>query len=455
MLLLVLVLAVAPTVGLAQQPPAVGQGHENASTFLVDAPVDWPQWGRDPSFHSFSAVHDTAAPAAARGAEWSFAAGDRVVSSPAVVGERIWFGSDDGHMYCLNRTTGALLWSFATTGGAPGCVGNPCEHGLCPCGKVRSSPAVSADLSVVFGSYDFAVYKLDVAGQLLWRTPTRGAVYGPATVDRADGGGAVYIGSFDEGLYKLRGADGAVLWRAALGAHGDSGWALGRAGGAAAAAGLVFGVSNEGGLCTSWPPPDCPSPSPSPGGGSCFAFAINASTGGVVWRAPTGGPGGGGMLAAGAFIAGAWTGNLTSFDARTGSVRWSADLGGEIESHPALGPGGDVVFASAEESRALYALDRATGRELWRYTGAGEELNGSPSVTLDTVFVGSNDHFLHAVDRTTGAFKFKIKTCANVFSSAAIADDGMAYIACNTETGPTWNETGVGAVYAIDPALHQ
>ena len=35
--------------------------------------------------------------------------------------------------------------------------------------------------------------------------------------------------------------------------------------------------------------------------------------------------------------------------------------------------------------------------------------------------------------------------------SAAIADDGMVYIACNTETGPTWGR-GVGAVYAIDPA---
>ena len=413
--------------------------------------ADWPQWGRDPTFQSFSAVHDAASSGAPpRGHEWVFNAGDRVVSSPAVVGQRLWVGSDDGHLYCLNRTTGVRLWSFATTGGAPGCVGNQCEHGLCPCSKVRSSPAVSTrDLSVVFGAYDYGVYKLDVAGRLLWRTPTGGAVYGPATVDSADGD-AVYIGSFDEHLYKLRGSDGAVLWRAALGAHGDSGWALGHG----ESAGFVFGVSNEGGVCTRWPPPDCPSPSPSPGGGHCYAFALNASTGVAVWRASTGAPGGGGMLdGAGAFIAGAWTGNLTSFDVRSGAPRWSVNLGGEIESHPALGPGGDVIFASAEESRALFALERATGKELWRYDGAGATINGSPSVTLDTVFVGSNDHFLHAVDRTSGAFKFKVKTCANVFSSAAVSDDGMAYIACNTETGPTW-ERGVGAVYAVNPALH-
>ena len=34
------------------------------------------------------------------------------------------------------------------------------------------------------------------------------------------------------------------------------------------AGGLVYGVSNEGGVCTSWPPPDCPAPAggASPGG---------------------------------------------------------------------------------------------------------------------------------------------------------------------------------------------
>ena len=63
-------------------------------------------------------------------------------------------------------------------------------------------------------------------------------------------------------------------------------------------------------------------------------------------------------------------------------------------------------------------------------------------------------HLQTAVDRATGAFKWKFKTCNNVFSSAALADDGTVFIACNTETGPSWQEKGIGAVYRINPSRH-
>ena len=236
---------------------------------------------------------------------------------------------------------------------------------------------------------------------------------------------------------------------AALGAHGDSGWAL------ASTSDAVFGVSNEGGECTSWPPPDCPSPAPSRGGGECYAFGLNATSGEELWKARTGAPGGGGVVVEDAarglslFVAGSWAGVVVAYDMHSGKQVWSFRAGGEVESHPAYY--GGVVFASAEESRTLFAINATTGKELWRYNGAAQEINSSPSVSLDTVFVGANDHYMHAVSRTTGAFKWKVRTCANVFASAAIADDGMVYIACNTETGPTWGR-GVGAVYAIDPA---
>ena len=85
-------------------------------TFATAAPPtrDWPQWGRSPSFTSFNPVHDTipaasspgttlAAFAAVAAKEWTFTAGDRVVGSPAVYAGRVWFGSDDGHMYVDER----------------------------------------------------------------------------------------------------------------------------------------------------------------------------------------------------------------------------------------------------------------------------------------------------------------------------------------------------------------
>ena len=50
-----------------------------------------------------------------------------------------------------------------------------------------------------------------------------------------------------------------------------------------------------------------------------------------------------------------------------------------------------------------------------------------------------------------GIRKFRFKTCANVFSSAAVADTGMIFIGCNTETGPV-SSTGVGSLYAVNPS---
>ena len=55
---------------------------------------------------------------AASGAEhWSFAANDAVIQQPVVVGDRVYFGSRDGHVYCLRLRDGAKL--FAVPLGAP------------------------------------------------------------------------------------------------------------------------------------------------------------------------------------------------------------------------------------------------------------------------------------------------------------------------------------------------
>ena len=275
----------------------------------------------------------------------------------------------------------------------PNCTGNRCEHGLCRCHKVRSSPAVMHDGSVLFGSYDFNIYKLDLNGNQLWVVPTQGAVYGPVSVD-VDG--MAFVGSFDGFLYSIS-QDGQVNWKFPVGAHGDVGWALGQG----KYKDLVLGQANEGGVCTSWPPPDCPVPDPSPGGGHCFAYAVHKQTGKLVWKYKTGAPGGGGLIVDDMFIIGNWNQNVTAFAIETGRVLWQFNTTGEIESHPAYHDG--VVFVSSEESKTMFALNVSTGKLLWKYDQAAEEFNGSPSVTLDTVYVGSNDHYLHAVDRVSGA----------------------------------------------------
>ena len=65
-------------------------------------------------------------------------------------------------------------------------------------------------------------------------------------------------------------------------------------------------------------------------------------------------------------------------------------------------------------------------------------MNGSPSVTRSLVFAGANDGTMYAVHRSSGTLAFKVampEGCGHVFSSAAIADNGMVYFTCNSPTG--------------------
>ena len=47
---------------------------------------------------------------------WRYQADGGVVSSPIILGDRIYFGARDGQVYCLNRTDGSLLWKVDLAG---------------------------------------------------------------------------------------------------------------------------------------------------------------------------------------------------------------------------------------------------------------------------------------------------------------------------------------------------
>ena len=72
-------------------------------------------------------------------AAWTFTTRARVESSPAIAGDRVFVGSNDGRFYVLNLTTGAKLWEFEA--GAP----------------LSASPAI-ANGRVVIGSQDGRLY---------------------------------------------------------------------------------------------------------------------------------------------------------------------------------------------------------------------------------------------------------------------------------------------------------
>jgi outer membrane protein assembly factor BamB len=411
------------------------------------ATTDWPQFGRTPTFQSAAR---SSASGAERHAEWIWAgAGDRLVASPAVHNRTVYYGSDDGHMYALQQSTGELLWSFEQT-----CT--PAKAVRCGENGIRSSPAVDADGNVVFGSYDQYVYKVSAAGELVWKWKSDGAIYGPVSIDTD---GTVLVGSMgaheqfngSNCLYALHGA------KQAAGGAAQEKWR---------ACGATVGAMNSG---------------PAIGTGAFASTvvmnnyddhirAFDTKTGALRWSRLVGGPSGSSATIAGdtAFI-GSWDRFLYALDMASGSVRWRFNTSGEIESHPAAHDG--AVFVSTEEAHALYKLNATTGAVLWTYDGATAAINSSPSIDVANgiVYVGANDGALHAIDLATGARLFAVPTACSeyghnfVFASAAISDAGNVYFSCNTGTArrrrrlreqKLADTPGQGIAYSIDPAKH-
>ena len=139
-------------------------------------------------------------------------------------------------------------------------------------------------------------------------------------------------------------------------------------------------------------------------------------------------------------------GNVYAVDATTGNQIWKHATGGPVPSTPAVADG--VVYVGSYDGK-FYALNAKTGGTKWKFATGGERrfeakgLNGlqpknqtmadpfdvflsSPVVAQGTVYFGSGDGNLYALDATSGELRWKFPTGDVVHSSPAYAD-GVLY----------------------------
>ena len=152
-----------------------------------------------------------------------------------------------------------------------------------------------------------------------------------------------------------------------------------------------------------------------------------------------------------------YDGNLYAADAASGALKWKFATGGERRfagthlhgvlpvaermpdpfdvflSSPAAYDG-TVYFGSGDGN--VYAVDAASGQLRWKY-GTGDVIHASPAIADGVVYIGSWDSYFYALDAATGALKWRFKTGEDpdihnqvgIQSSAAVAD-GMVYFGC-------------------------
>jgi outer membrane protein assembly factor BamB len=121
-----------------------------------------------------------------------------------------------------------------------------------------------------------------------------------------------------------------------------------------------------------------------------FVFALNASTGALLWNSATGDnvdttP----AVANGVVYVGSYNGNVYALNASTGTLLWSYSTGTFVESSPAVANG--VVYVGSGVGTVngnVYALNASTGALLWSYTSGSDSVLSSPTVANGMLYVG-------------------------------------------------------------------
>lgn len=112
---------------------------------------------------------------------------------------------------------------------------------------------------------------------------------------------------------------------------------------------------------------------------------------------------------------------------QTNALLWDFVAGGAFaNSAPAIGADGTIYIGS--EDHNLYAINSTTGTMKWTFQ-TNDWVNSSPAIGADgTVYFGSNDHNVYAVDGATGTKKWSFNTGDVVTSSPVVGPDGTVYV---------------------------
>jgi outer membrane protein assembly factor BamB len=194
------------------------------------------------------------------------------------------------------------------------------------------------------------------------------------------------------------------------------------------------------------------------GGDDGNVYAVDAETGHQIWKRATNGPvPATPAIADGTLYIASYDGTFYALDAQTGALKWKFTTDGERRfeakglhglqpknqtiadpfdvflSSPVV-VNGSVYFGSGDGN--LYALDSATGDLRWKFK-TGDVVHASPAVADGVLFFGSWDSYFYAVDATTGKEKWRFHAGEDPlihnqvgFQSSPAVVNGVVYTGC-------------------------
>lgn len=161
-----------------------------------------------------------------------------------------------------------------------------------------------------------------------------------------------------------------------------------------------------------------------------FLYAVNATTGALLWQYRTGGRPSDIPTVADGVVYFAWTtnsqitGNLSALNLETGTLLWTfTSQINSIDTSPAVADG--VVYFGSDDGN-LYALNASTGALIWKYR-TQNLVESAPAVVDGIVYTASADDNVYALDAKTGALLWSFATAGQIYSSPAVFN-GVVYI---------------------------
>lgn len=268
---------------------------------------------------------------------WQFKAGNTGVESDAVIEDStVYVGCNDDQLFALNAVTGLPRWSFMTGR------------------NISSSPKI-ANGKVYFGSSDGKFYALQAnTGQLVWSYQT-GAMINQSGASLVNG--ILYFGSRDGYLYSLDASTGNLKWRFGNGNVSFEQSSPTVYNGAVYIGGWynVPGFNVKGSV-----------------------YAVNATTGNPIWeKLPNTG------FSSSPFVANNRlyiTGDdlkISVLDITTGNTLWQKTI---LPNSSSPVEANGIVYVGGSGTGFIYALNAATGNEVWKFPVAGAVQVSSPVV---------------------------------------------------------------------------
>jgi outer membrane protein assembly factor BamB len=298
---------------------------------------------------------------------WKFATKVGIEGTAAIVGNTVYAGSLDEHLYALDLNTGAVKWKLKL-------------------GPIKAPVSVRRG-AVYVGDEDGMFYCVDAkAGTLRWKYETGGDISSGANFE----GDHVLFGSGDQHLYCLS-EEGKLQWKFKV----PGGPVMGTP---VVAQGRTFAAGCDSTL-----------------------HVIETAKGKEIASVELGG-----QVAASAavvgdhFYVGTMTNQVLAVDLKKNAIAWTYEVEEGAQPFYSSAAVTDQLVIIGGRDRQVHALDRKTGKKVWTRE-TGKKVDSSPVVVGRRVHVGSLDGNLYVLDLAKGTIVQKVALGRGIVASPAVA----------------------------------